>query len=63
MVNGYEGLKQREARMPARGQVHLAEAAERVVALYKAWGKVEKAEDWKKKLGLADLPDDIFARP
>jgi hypothetical protein len=27
------------------------------------WGKPDKATEWKNKLGLADLPNDIFARP
>jgi FtsP/CotA-like multicopper oxidase with cupredoxin domain len=30
---------------------------------YEAWGKPGKAAEWKAKLGLADLPADVFARP
>ena len=63
IVAGYEGMKAREAQIPAPGKPRLAEAAERVVRLYEAWGKPEKAAAWKAKLGLADLPADVFARP
>jgi hypothetical protein len=39
----------------------LAEAAERIVRLYEAWDKPDAAAAWKRKLGLADLPDEVFA--
>jgi hypothetical protein len=39
----------------------LTEAAARVVRLYEAWGRPAQAAEWKVKLGLADLPDDVFA--
>jgi serine/threonine protein kinase len=63
IVPGYEGMKAREARIPARSKTNLAQAAERVVRLYEAWGKTEKATEWKARLGLGDLPPDVFARP
>jgi hypothetical protein len=63
ILQGYQGLKAREARIPGRSMRSLTEAAERVVKLYEAWGKPEKAAEWKRKLGLADLPDVIFAEP
>ena len=63
ILAGYEGMKGREAKIPAHGKLRLTEAAERVVRLYEAWGKPEKAAAWKAKLGLADLPADVFARP
>jgi len=33
------------------------------VRLYEAWGKPEQAAMWKERLGMADLPADLFARP
>jgi hypothetical protein len=63
VVQGYEGIKAREAKIPALGKPSLARAAQRVVRLYEAWGKSDQAAAWKMKLGLADLPDDVFARP
>jgi tetratricopeptide (TPR) repeat protein len=63
LLAGYEGLKAREARIPPAGRPRLAEAAERLIRLYEAWGKQDQAAAWKRKLGLADLPADVFARP
>src|SRR5262249_39359337 len=64
VVTGYEGMKSRASRSSARWQFSpLPVAAERVVRLYEAWGKPEKARVWAEKLGLADLPKDVFARP
>jgi hypothetical protein len=63
VVPGYEGMKAREAAISPQGRPRLFEAAERVVRLYEAWGKPGQATAWKSKLGLADLPADVFARP
>jgi hypothetical protein len=37
------------------------EAAERVVRLYEEWNKPDQATVWKAKLGMRDLPADVFA--
>ena len=63
VIDGYEGMKARAARIPPAGEVSVSEAAERVIRLYQAWGKPQKAAEWKVKLGLADLPDNVFGRP
>ena len=63
VVAGYEGMKAREAKVAAPYKFHLSEAAERVVGLYEAWDKPEQARAWAEKLGLAELPADVFARP
>jgi hypothetical protein len=60
---GYEGLKTREAKMTAASKVLLLEAAVQVVRLYKEWGKPEQARSWATKVGLADLPADVFSKP
>jgi len=60
---GYEGMKAREAKIPAPGKPFLAEAAARVVRLYEACHRPAQAAEWKRKLGLSDLPADVFARP
>ena len=62
VVGGYEGMKAREAKIPAHGKIYLTEAGERVARLYRAWGKPDQAAAWAAKLGLADLPADVFAR-
>lgn len=63
VVSGYEGMKAREAKIPAPDKPRLAEAATRVLRLYEEWGKPEKAQEWKRKLGLPELPSDVFAKP
>ena len=63
IVKGYEGPKDRAARVPRTAPPFLPEAAGRVVRLYEAWGMPERAAAWKAKLGPADLPADVFAKP
>ena len=63
VVVGYEGVKAREAKIAADSRLALSEAAERLVWLYEAWGKPGQAQAWASRLGLADLPDEVFTRP
>jgi hypothetical protein len=63
VVPGYEDMKAREATIPAVGKARLFEAALRVVRLYEGWGKAAQAKAWKERLGLVDLPADVFAQP
>ncbi|MSU51738.1 MAG: serine/threonine protein kinase [Opitutus sp.] len=50
LVSGYEGMKQREAKMGAPNKARLKEALERLVRLYTDWGQPEKAAAWQQKL-------------
>ena len=50
IIEGYEGMKAREAKIPMPGKPRLVEAGERVVELYNAWGKKEKLAEWRAKL-------------
>jgi tetratricopeptide (TPR) repeat protein len=63
LLSGYEGMKAQESTIPPRKRYRLLQAGERVVRLYEASGKPEQVKAWKAKLGLADLPDDVFAPP
>jgi hypothetical protein len=49
ILSGYEGMKAREARIPVPGKPWLTQAAERVATLYEAWGKQEKADQWRAR--------------
>jgi hypothetical protein len=42
-------MKQRAAKIPPQGTVRLMEALERLVRLYDAWGRKDKADDWRKQ--------------
>ena len=53
ILAGYEGMKAREAKIPAPGRPHLPEAAERIVQLYEAWGQKDKAAEWRSRLAKA----------
>jgi hypothetical protein len=50
LVSGYQGLKQRDATIPAEDQVRLTDALERLVQLYEAWGKKDEAAKWRQEL-------------
>ena len=54
IVAGYEGLKAREARIPAPGKPRLSEAADRLLQIYESWGKKDKAAAWRTKLARPD---------
>ena len=50
LVRGYEGLKAREGDLPLYARYRVAEAGQRIVRLYEAWGRAEKAAEWRTKL-------------
>jgi serine/threonine protein kinase/tetratricopeptide (TPR) repeat protein len=50
LLAGFEGMKQREERIPFPGRSRLAEAVERLVQLYDATGKPDRAAEWRQKL-------------
>ncbi len=50
LLQGYQGMKQREAKLPPPGKIRLAEALERLVQLYEATGKKDEAQKWHKLL-------------
>ena len=50
LVSGYEGMKQREGQIPAVGKPRLQEALQRLVQLYEATSRPEKAAEWRQKL-------------
>jgi serine/threonine protein kinase/tetratricopeptide (TPR) repeat protein len=58
LLRGYEGINQREAKIPANAKQRLAEATERIARLYEATERTEQARAWRKKLETgADLPN------
>jgi eukaryotic-like serine/threonine-protein kinase len=56
LLQGYDGMKAREARIPAPSRRRLPEAGKRIVTLYNAWGKQNMAEEWTKKLDSPKKP-------
>ncbi len=49
LLAGYEGLNDREAKIPAASKPRFAEARQRLVQLYEAWDKPEQAAAWRQK--------------
>ena len=54
LLSGYEGMKQREDTIPSQEKPRLTRALERLVKLYEAWGKNDKAMRWRKDLEAAE---------
>jgi tetratricopeptide (TPR) repeat protein len=63
LLQGYEGLKARAAKIPAPRKNSLDEAAARIIKLYESWGKTAQATTWKARLGMPDRPAGVSARP
>src|SRR5262249_28468543 len=63
LLDGYEGLKQRKGKIPPDHKPRLTEAIERLVQIYEETREEEKAAAWRAKLGLTNLPLEVFARP
>ena len=55
LVASYEGMKRREAKILPESKFRLTEALERLVQLYNAWGKKDKADEWRKNLNAAKV--------
>jgi hypothetical protein len=63
LISSYEGMRTRDENIPTRVEGYLTPFVKEIVQLYEARGKPEKAAEWNAKLGLTDLPADVFARP
>jgi eukaryotic-like serine/threonine-protein kinase len=53
LLKAYERMKAGETDVPSSSQNRLAAAGARIVALYDAWGKKDKADEWRKRLAKA----------
>src|SRR5262249_13569121 len=50
LLDGYEGMKDREAAIPRQARVRIPDALERLVRLYEAKGNETDAAAWREKL-------------
>jgi tetratricopeptide (TPR) repeat protein/tRNA A-37 threonylcarbamoyl transferase component Bud32 len=50
LLSGYQGMEQRQARIPTDGKPRPKEVVERIKQLYEATGQSDKAAEWKQKL-------------
>jgi serine/threonine protein kinase len=58
LLASYQGLKAREAKIPAPGKRALAQAAARIVPFYEASGRPKQAAEWRNKLVAEKFPPD-----
>jgi outer membrane protein assembly factor BamD (BamD/ComL family) len=56
LLQGYRGLKAREALIQATRKRYVRDAAVRLVDLYKVWGKPDQAAEWAKLLETPKRP-------
>ena len=47
LLAGYEGMKQREAMIPAQAKVRIHEALDRLIDLYTATNKPDEVRKWR----------------
>ena len=50
LLSGYDGLRQRASRMPAKQKKWIASTGEQIVGLYTQWSKPEQAAQWRARL-------------
>lgn len=50
LIDGYQGMKQREDKIPSSAKPHLRDAVNRLVQLYESQGKNEEVERWRKQI-------------
>jgi tetratricopeptide (TPR) repeat protein len=50
LLAGYDGMKRREKKISLQSKIRVTEAIERLVQLYEATGKTDKADEWRRKL-------------
>jgi hypothetical protein len=53
LKQGYDGMKERAARIPPQAKARLTEALERLVQLYEATSRQDEAARWRKELQAA----------
>jgi tetratricopeptide (TPR) repeat protein len=54
LLSGYEGMKQREVKIPAYNRVRVKEGLQRLVQVYEATAQPGKAAEWQKRLAEFD---------
>ena len=50
LIDGYQGMTDRVATIPADSRPALGRAGEWIVELYQSWGKPERADEWSQRL-------------
>ena len=54
LLSGYEGMKQRQDKIPAASKPLLKDTLQRVVTYYQATGQLDRSAQWQKELADPD---------
>src|SRR5262249_4433012 len=63
LLDGYEGMKQREAKIPDKDKLRIIEALERLVQVHDALGNKHKAAEWRQRLEAQKKPPSRIKGP
>jgi eukaryotic-like serine/threonine-protein kinase len=63
LLDGYAGLVENEAAIPAARKKEVAYAAARIISLYESWGRPSEAAHWQKKLSPPPPGDENEPEP
>jgi len=58
LIKGYEGMQQREAKIPGESKVRIRQAMERLVRLFETKGETGTSAEWRKKLEATAKPPE-----
>jgi hypothetical protein len=50
LISGYNGLRERQAKIPAANKPRLHKATERLIRFYEETTQPDKAAEWKQRL-------------
>lgn len=50
LIDGYQGMLQRRAKIPAFSQDSLVDSGKAIVQMYERWEKQDKAAEWRRKI-------------
>ena len=56
LISGYNGLRERQAKIPAASKRRLKEAAERLLWFYEETAQADRAAEWKRRLAELTKP-------
>jgi tetratricopeptide (TPR) repeat protein len=59
LLAGHEGLHQRSEKIPVANRPRLKQTFDRLIALYEAWDKPQKALEWKRKLAEFEQANNV----
>jgi hypothetical protein len=62
LLAGYEGMKQREEKIPWFLKIRLTEAIDQLVQLYEGNGEKGKADEWRAKRPITDFTQPAKAK-